>query len=372
MHVFCIFCICTCSAQLSMFHMERRSRNTLIIFTITNCILQHKYSFGKPPEQWQFHSPGLWEVHTYSVTLALPPAGLVLSGVCGSCFHFIITYTCFFVGCLMFQQQASVSQGRICADNFTCCHTEIEAADQTIYLNQSQYTETGPTSSSADPIMSGAWQGSNWSANFLSHWLDLEKSRRERDLNPRSSAPEADTLTTRPARRSTCCRCMIKCYSITVTRRNDQAGDPLVTGTYWHKKCDVSESIWYLDIAGPRSFLAGYTHTCHRQFIRLAYLVLEIWEGRGGIGGGGGWGISNPEEVLFFFFPCSPPRSLGITILGEIFAYVSVLNPTSEVVTFHLHGGCMCGVFLLLAFTCLQHEHQDLLSLCNGMHVCTD
>ena len=27
------FCICTCSAQLSMFHMERRSRNTLIITT---------------------------------------------------------------------------------------------------------------------------------------------------------------------------------------------------------------------------------------------------------------------------------------------------------------------------------------------------
>ena len=25
------FCICTCSAQLSMFDMERRSRNTLII-----------------------------------------------------------------------------------------------------------------------------------------------------------------------------------------------------------------------------------------------------------------------------------------------------------------------------------------------------
>ena len=27
----CVFCICTCSAQLSMFHMERHSRNTLII-----------------------------------------------------------------------------------------------------------------------------------------------------------------------------------------------------------------------------------------------------------------------------------------------------------------------------------------------------
>ena len=28
------FCICTCSAQLSMFHMERRSRKTLIIIII--------------------------------------------------------------------------------------------------------------------------------------------------------------------------------------------------------------------------------------------------------------------------------------------------------------------------------------------------
>ena len=28
------FCICTCSAQLSMFHMEWRSKNTLIIIII--------------------------------------------------------------------------------------------------------------------------------------------------------------------------------------------------------------------------------------------------------------------------------------------------------------------------------------------------
>ena len=47
-----------------------------------------------------------------------------------------------FVGCLMSQQQASVSQGRICSDNFTCCHTEIEVVDQTFYLTQSQYTDT--------------------------------------------------------------------------------------------------------------------------------------------------------------------------------------------------------------------------------------
>ena len=70
------------------------------------------------------------------------------------------------VGCLTSQQQASVSQGRICSDNLTCCHTEIKVAAPTFYLTQSQYTDTGPTSPSADPITPGAWQGSHWSANF--------------------------------------------------------------------------------------------------------------------------------------------------------------------------------------------------------------
>ena len=70
------------------------------------------------------------------------------------------------VGCLTSQQHASVSQGRICTDNFTCCHTEMEAADPTFHLTQSQNTDTGLTSPSADPIIPGAWQGSHWSANF--------------------------------------------------------------------------------------------------------------------------------------------------------------------------------------------------------------
>ena len=52
------------------------------------------------------------------------------------------------------------------SDNFTCCHTETEVADQTFYLTQSQYTDTGPTSPSTDPTTPGAWQGSHWSANF--------------------------------------------------------------------------------------------------------------------------------------------------------------------------------------------------------------
>ena len=46
---------------------------------------------------------------------------------------------CLLVGCLSSQEQASVSQGRICSDNFTCCHTDIEVAGQTFYLTQSQY-----------------------------------------------------------------------------------------------------------------------------------------------------------------------------------------------------------------------------------------
>ena len=90
--------------------------------------------------------------------------------------HIVIVYlqtvtdtadgVCLFVVCLTSQQQARVSQGRICSDNFTYCHTEIEVADPTFHLTQSQYTDTGPTSPSTDPTTPGAWQGSHWSANF--------------------------------------------------------------------------------------------------------------------------------------------------------------------------------------------------------------
>ena len=101
-----------------------------------------------------------------------------------------------FVGCLTSQQQASVSQGRICSDNFACCHTETELADQTFYLTQSQYTDTGPTSPSVDPITPGVRQGSHWRANFEVTGMTRprKKSRRKRDLNPGPSALEADAL----------------------------------------------------------------------------------------------------------------------------------------------------------------------------------
>ena len=81
-------------------------------------------------------------------------------------YDLLVKLVCLLVGCLTSQQYVSVSQGRICSDNFSCCHTGIEVADQTFYLTQSQYTDTGPTSLSADPIVPGAWQGSHWSASF--------------------------------------------------------------------------------------------------------------------------------------------------------------------------------------------------------------
>ena len=49
-------------------------------------------------------------------------------------------------------------------------------------------------------LIPGAWQGSQSSVNFSSHWYDLipEKSQCKQDSNPGSSALKADALTTRP------------------------------------------------------------------------------------------------------------------------------------------------------------------------------
>ena len=67
---------------------------------------------------------------------------------------------------------ASVSQGRICSDNGTCCHTEAEVADQTFYLTQSQCTDTGPTSPSVAPYNTRRLAGQPLACQFESHWYD--------------------------------------------------------------------------------------------------------------------------------------------------------------------------------------------------------
>ena len=120
--------------------------------------------------------------HSLAVDLGLIPA------FAGGLFHgaVIPVFVCF-VACLTSQQQASVSQGQVCSDNFTCCHTEIEVADPTFYLTQSQYTDTGPTSPSADPVTPGAWQVATGVPIFKSLvWLDPEKIPAQAGFEPRT------------------------------------------------------------------------------------------------------------------------------------------------------------------------------------------
>ena len=107
------------------------------------------------------------------------------------------------VGWLTSQQQTSVSQGRICTDNFMYCHTKIEVADPTLHLTRSWYTDTGPTSPSADPITPGAWQGSHWSANFcVAGMTRLRKIPAQAGFEPGIFRSRGGRLTTRPRRRS--------------------------------------------------------------------------------------------------------------------------------------------------------------------------
>ena len=67
---------------------------------------------------------------------------------------------------VMLEYHARVSQGRICSEKCTYCHTETQFADYTFYLVQSQWTDTGPTSPSAGPATPGASQDSHRSTNF--------------------------------------------------------------------------------------------------------------------------------------------------------------------------------------------------------------
>ena len=76
-------------------------------------------------------------------------------------------------------------------------------------------------------------------------------------------------------------------------------------------------------------------------------------------------------NVLLFFFFCVPQLYLwGSPFWVRFLRMWPSFNPTIEVVTFRLRGWCMLGVFLLPAFIRPGSECQDLLSPCDGMHVC--
>ena len=77
----------------------------------------------------------------------------------------ISDFACFH-GCVVAMQLVRyISQGWICYENCTCCHSKIEIADNT-YLTQSQYTDNRPTSPSTGFMPPGAWQHSHQVVNF--------------------------------------------------------------------------------------------------------------------------------------------------------------------------------------------------------------
>ena len=127
--------------------MEKRYRNEIIIIIIVSAIcgtiLCHIGHTEQCPcgtgsqttehllQSCPIYEPlrkGIWPDHT--------PIARKLHGSLGDLRCTATLVEELFVGCLTFQQHASVSQGRMCSDNFTCCHTEIEVADQTFYLTQ--------------------------------------------------------------------------------------------------------------------------------------------------------------------------------------------------------------------------------------------
>ena len=77
--------------------------------------------------------------------------------------------------------------------------TEIQAADQTCYLTQPHYADTGPTSPSSGPITPDTWQGSHRSANFeLTGMTGPRTIPAEAGIDSGYAALEEDALTTRP------------------------------------------------------------------------------------------------------------------------------------------------------------------------------
>ena len=140
-----------------------------------------------------------------------PPAETrthTLAWVAGSCFASGRAYN--------YTTRGKLSR-QTCSHNCICCHTEIEVADQTFYLAQSQYTDTWPISPRADPITANTWQGSHWTVSLEVTGMAQSGKKSQRlksESNPGSAALEADALTTRLTRR--CDAVCFVCWSLNV------------------------------------------------------------------------------------------------------------------------------------------------------------
>ena len=85
-----------------------------------------------------------------------------------------------------------------------------------------------------------------------------------------------------------------------------------------------------------------------------------------------GWDAKLDQLSLFLFLLCISSYISGVHHCWVRFLCVWQFFLQSNQRCSHILSSCMQGVFLLLAFTYLGHEYQDLSSLWDGMHVCTD
>ena len=112
-----------------------------------------------------------------------------------------ILFVCWLLGCLTSQQHASVSQGRICSDMCTCCHTETGVAKPSMSPSHNILTPGQPVEALTLWRQSPGRVATGVPILKSLVWLDPGKSRRRRESNPGSAAFEADALTTRPTKR---------------------------------------------------------------------------------------------------------------------------------------------------------------------------
>ena len=130
-------------------------------YRVSGCVVEHRVL-------------AYWLVVYHASSMQRVYQGLICSDT-GTCRHTepeSAAHTCYlrccllFVGCLTSQKHASVSQDRPAQTVLRAATLRWKLQAKTFHLTQSQYTDTGPTSPSADPITPGAWQGSHWDANF--------------------------------------------------------------------------------------------------------------------------------------------------------------------------------------------------------------
>ena len=89
-----------------------------------------------------------------------------------------------FVGCLTSQQHSSASQRQFCSDNFTCCHTEIDVADQTGTLNNQTTNRSKQAYPSGTLHVSGTlrhYPVIDWEEHCAGEGWDKERSERGRE-----------------------------------------------------------------------------------------------------------------------------------------------------------------------------------------------